>query len=1160
MTTRPDPIPSSFLFLYIKLVFEGFRILKKTALLFFLLAAATSVASFSIYGNQSHVRWKSADTEHFIFHYPAEYTSHAELVAAHTEAVYDSVAMRYRKSLSGKTHISLHNALYSNGQAIPSENNMHLWLTNWDFKLRSSHSWVSDVVTHEFAHLISITNASKLPPFLYGFQFSFLDYYNERNTQDLLSFIPFTLLPLWFAEGTAQYESARMGFDSWDSHRDMLLRIASLNDQILDLEWMHAASDNSLLAELGTYTQGFSFVRYLSERYGDEVIPQIWASLSRPYRMTLDGALRQVVNSGEDELFEAWKKELKVRYEMQKESLGALVAGEKITTDAFYQDFPAVAGNSVYGVSNFGGPWFDGGIFKLPKSLDTLRDENAGDSLMILDYEGTININDYAESGFKAEKSWLSMGISVREFPERGPLLAYVTYQNRDRDGKAYFDIALADTNENKQVLTRFADAVYPEISPKRNEIIFARRESNSTRFVLSQIDIPESFKDSPGEIQDIFIPDPQFVYYNIYSPKFSPDGSQIVFGFFDDQTRGVALINRNGKNLKILTPGNIDARDPNWIDSSTIVYSGNQNGIFNLYALNLATGESSALTNVLGGAFTPAADSGVIFYTGYDADGFSLYRLDYVNPAETRDSVFSVSDTLITACAETIPPADTLIQDSLTADSIPQWICTPDTSITKRDSVIQIPKHAPLILAGNLPEKQTAELEKASISFSGTERHYKAIPSIPMVVPLFGVEERAPDFNVAADGKAIPKAGVAVSLKDALGINSIQIALLLEVGNGIDYITSDGLNPRMARDFFFGIENRSTPLTLGLAYSHRNIVGKDTIRYEDPRSHEDSLGTTRYAVPLHNVSGSAGYSLFKKGDSLAASVNYSTADFNLFEDKFQWTYHKQFSAGLELSILNDFPEDLSNISGQGNGLILSYRYALSDLYRPGTFSESFTVTPSGIVKPVYRTYQLHEIGGALFGSLENPIHSGARLAAGISLNGILKWSSRDTTALDDFFYHPLILEGYPYLITNEDFNRSGMKVAKAEVHYLFPIYEDFRKHFWIFATRDFFIDIYTQIGSAWNNHGIPFDKLKETRFWDRSVGIEFRMANTLFYNVPLDISLNLARGLDRIGENENGRGGRKMTPVKLPVIPAVASPTRIGFTIGMGFNARWMY
>jgi hypothetical protein len=33
-------------------------------------------------------------------------------------------------------------------------------------------------------------------------------------------------MPFWFAEGTAQFESYRMGFDRWDTHRDMLLRTA----------------------------------------------------------------------------------------------------------------------------------------------------------------------------------------------------------------------------------------------------------------------------------------------------------------------------------------------------------------------------------------------------------------------------------------------------------------------------------------------------------------------------------------------------------------------------------------------------------------------------------------------------------------------------------------------------------------------------------------------------------------------------------------------------------------------------------------------------------------------------------------------------------------------------------------------------------------------
>ena len=244
-----------------------------------LFSGAALAAGF--YGNNSDIRWKTAATDHFQFIYPVEYSSHAAKVSAYAEAVYDSVVNRYHHDLPGRVSATLNNALYSNGNAIPSENSINLWLTNWDFKVRSSHGWLSDVVTHEFSHLVSIENASKFRPNLYGFQVSYSDYYNERTTQDFATMVPFTLQPLWFAEGTAQYESSRMGFDAWDTHRDMLLRVAALNDSLLTLPYMHDFSDNSLFAELGPYTQGFSLIRRSSGH------PRQCPSGSRAYRVPI---------------------------------------------------------------------------------------------------------------------------------------------------------------------------------------------------------------------------------------------------------------------------------------------------------------------------------------------------------------------------------------------------------------------------------------------------------------------------------------------------------------------------------------------------------------------------------------------------------------------------------------------------------------------------------------------------------------------------------------------------------------------------------------------------------------------------------------------------------------------------------------------------------
>ena len=1163
---------------------------------------AGTAAAAGFYGNQSDIKWKTAGTEHFQFIYPQEYSGHAATVSAYAEAVYDSVVSRYRIDLPGRVNATLNNALYSNGSAVPSENAVNLWLTNWDFKVRSSHGWLSDVVTHEFSHLVSIENGSKFMPNLYGLQLSYTDYYNERTTSDFMSFLPFTLQPLWIAEGTAQYESSRMGFDAWDSHRDMLLRVAAVNDTLLPLEYMHDFADNSLFAELGPYTQGFSLVRYIAKHYGDDAVPKIWSELSRLHRATLDAALKKVLGIGEKELYEAWKKEITDAYKAQVDSLGTLVEGTKMTKDAFWQDFPVVAGKNLYGVSNFGGPWFDGSVVKMPLG-ETKDSAGVKDSTEVIDgveigeisietddTDSTIDIGDYAKSGFRVKKPWFDKGIDVYDAPEKGPILAYVSFQNRDKDGHAHFDIAVSDTNKNKLSLTYLADAVYPAFSPKGNEVAFARREPFSTRFVLSKVPFNADFSEYTAEDPiDIFVPDPQYKYYNIYSPKFSPNGNRIAFGFFDDVHRGIAVIDADGKNMKVVSTEGFDERDVNWIDDSKIVFASNRNGIFNLFEKDLTTGTERPLTNVVGGAFTPALAGDTLYFTQYDKDGFSLYKMPYGElpmvsdtaiTVTERDSTIQVADT-VWNCLDGNDSPDSgslrlrsgqalagVTQDStagMTQDS-----CTKTPTVTMRDSVIKIadtvrtvsqkPAPGEIVLKGTLPPKIKKHIELADREFAGAEKDYKPIPNVAMFIPMLSFNENAPDLTVFGEGEVKAKAGLAVILSDPLKKNVVQLGLLLELGKGIDYINSDGLNPELEKEFFAAWQNTSTPIDLALMYSYANYTSKDTVRYEDVRAHNgDSLGISHYSTALQSIVGMAGYSIFKSIDTLQVALGYDWANFNLYEDNFDWTYHKRISALALFGLYGDHEgEEGSGISGQGNGAVVSYQYSNSDLYRPGTFSESFYVTESGSIKPKYRNFNINEIGLNLYGSIQSPL-TGARLAAGAKLSGVIAWNTdaaEDT--LDSYYYNPVFLEGYPYLRSSESYTLAGTKTAVAELHYLFPIFEDWRKSVWIFSTRDLYIDIFAQAGAAWNDKWFDMDKFKDHDFWDRSVGMSLRMANKVFYGTPFDISFTLARGLSRIGEDSNLHGGRKLNPIDLPLVPKDFAPTKIKFAIGMGFTNSW--
>ena len=1159
-----------------------------------LLAGTASAAGF--YGNQSDIKWKTAGTEHFQFIYPVEYSTHAAKVSAYAEAVYDSVTSRYNKPLPRISAV-LNNALYSNGSAIPSENAINLWLTNWDFKIRSSHGWISDVVTHEFSHLVSIESGAKIVPNLYGFQFNYTDYYNERTRTDFLTMIPFTLQPLWFAEGTAQYESSRMGFDAWDTHRDMFLRTAALNDSLMTLPYMHEFSDNSLLAELGPYTQGFSLVLYIAKHYGEDAIPKIWKELSKPYRATLNGAIKSALGISEQQLYDNWKKEITEHYQAQKDSLGTLVEGIKITKDAFWQDFPVVSGKNLYGISNFGGPWFDGSVFKIPLE-DTLKtkderletkDSTATDSAKVADsakveigdieVEGAdsslINIADFAKSGFKAKKPWFDKGIDVYDDSTHGPILAYISYQNRDKDGHAHFDVAVSDTNKNEAAITYLVDAVYPSFNKQGTSIVFVRREPFSTRFVLSKIPFNSDLKNaSTEEPIDIFKADSTLLYYNIYSPKFSPDGKHIAFSFFDDKQRGIAVVDTNGSNFKVVSTAGYDERDVNWIDNDKIIFASNRNSIFNLIEKDLSTGKERVLTNVVGGAFTPTLAGDTIFFTQYDKDGFSLYKLPYAKEADPifrdsivvsiRDSVLQVADTIQVACADTTKPADSTNAGNDAVNIADSAKCT---QIVLRKDVIQVEvrdtikvatadtTQREIILHGTLPQKPHKELELIEREFAGAERDYKPIPNIPLFVPIFSISENAPRVTVFGEGEVKAKLGLAVVISDALKKNTVQLGLLLELSKGIDYINGDGLNPRQEKEFFIAWDNRSTPIDLGISYSYANYTNEETVRYEGVGSDvADSVGTSRYSYAMQAITGTAGYSIFKSIDTLQAAISYDWANVNFYDDRIEWTYQKRFSATVGFGLYGDHEgEGGSGITGQGNGLFAYYQYANSDLSRPGTLY----ITENGRIETHYRNFALHQFGLNLYGSIQTPfLH--ARLAAGGKISSYLHWNTDDVSdTLDSYYYTPVFLDGYPYLRSDEDYTLAGTKTAMAELHYLYPIYDDRRHNLWIFSTRSLYVDLFAQIGAAWTGNFFT-DKITKHDFWDRSVGLSFRMSNKIWDNIPFDITLTFARGLSRIGEDKDLHGGKKLTPIDLPLLHKNICPTRIKFSIGMGFQNSW--
>jgi len=106
-------------------------------------------------------------------------------------------------------------------------------------------------------------------------------------------------LPLWFAEGYAEY-SSRHGLDY---QADMILRDAALHNYLQPLEYV-----GGFLA----YKQGQSVLSFIVERYGKEKIAEI---LNKgKIHLSMDKALKAAIGIDQKGLTDEWMKTLKKEY------------------------------------------------------------------------------------------------------------------------------------------------------------------------------------------------------------------------------------------------------------------------------------------------------------------------------------------------------------------------------------------------------------------------------------------------------------------------------------------------------------------------------------------------------------------------------------------------------------------------------------------------------------------------------------------------------------------------------------------------------------------------------------------------------------------------------------------------------------------------------
>ncbi|MBN2103485.1 PD40 domain-containing protein [bacterium] len=557
--------------------------------------------------NHSELIWKTIETEHFFVHFHRGTDRTAALVAKIGEEIYDPITTLYQYDPDTKIHFVIKDYNdYANGAAFYYDNKIEFWAPAvLDFPFRGTHSWLRNTITHEFSHMISLGAARKFSRQIPVFYFQWLGYEKEKRKDvihgypNTLVSIPYpgTIAPMWFAEGLAQYQRAGLDYETWDTHRDMLLRTAVLAGKAHDLNDMGYFGKNSLGNER-VYNQGYGFTKYLASNYGESGLRDVTRAMHKKLRINFSKAAEEVLGKSDRELYNEWMSWLNTNYSKNTRTI------RENRQRGWLMD--------QKGIANFYAAWSPDG-WKIAYLSNRGRDYLTQRSLWVADMK--TGRRTKIMSGVTSSVSWSSDSKQL-------------IYAKHDLNSKKcqYFDLFIYNLeSEQERQITRSKRARQPDWSPDGSIVCVVEQDGCSNLALVSPAggDFRQITRFHQGE--------------SIHLPRWMPDG-RIVFSMNEKNLgRDIAMIDSSGQNLTFPIQTEFDERDA-WPDPEgrVLYYASDRSGIFNLYCRNLTTLEDTLLTNVIGGAFLPSVNKrGQCVFSRFDADGFKLAFLDSLEPVD---------------------------------------------------------------------------------------------------------------------------------------------------------------------------------------------------------------------------------------------------------------------------------------------------------------------------------------------------------------------------------------------------------------------------------------------------------------------------------------------------------------------------------------------
>jgi Tol biopolymer transport system component len=592
----------------------------------------------SFYGfPDNHLPWFSIHTEHFTIHYQEGNQRSARVIAGIAEDIFEPITSLYQHKPDSKTAIVLKDREdYSNGAAYFFDNKIDIWVPALDTPLRGSHHWLRNVIAHEFTHIVQIQAAMKRKRTVPAVYLQWLSYENVRRPDVLYGFpngiatYPFASVnvPAWLAEGTAQYQREGLHYDSWDAHRDMILRSRVLSNTVMSLDEMGTFAGKNSLERETVYNHGYAFSIWLANTYGEGVLNDISRALAQPGLFDVRKALQVATGVPGDSLHAAWVRDLKKTYSNWNDA--ALTRTEKLEQEGFFNFQPRVSpdGRFLAYMSNRGRDY--GRVSLWVRNLQTGALVKAAE----LQTETTTGGASYRLSCGLTIDPVINLTSGSFDFSPDGTHIVY-TKIVQNRFGERYNDLFLYNVKTKKHKrLTTSKRLSEPAWHPDGNHIAALQSQDGTLNLVLvdrntKNIKTITRFKD--GE--------------QLFQPVWTKDGQRIYASYAFKKHRRVAVIDVKTGDLTLWAASDsVDYRDPMpTSDGTRVLFSASNGGVFNIWSAKPDGSDAFAITAVSGGAFQPVAGTdGTIYFSEFTETGYKISKLEPEGSGRPRKPVSS--------------------------------------------------------------------------------------------------------------------------------------------------------------------------------------------------------------------------------------------------------------------------------------------------------------------------------------------------------------------------------------------------------------------------------------------------------------------------------------------------------------------------------------